>query len=169
MSDVLIELTHPDAKIPTRATEGSACFDVYAYEDADVEYGKVTIVDAGFRVHVPKGFELAVRPRSGLAFKHGITIVNTPGTIDSDYRGPVKIALTSINKAHCFSSWLDHERISSRTVVHTLRSTSFRFKIKKGDRIAQVALQKVPSWDFLEHKVEDNTSRGIGGIGSTGK
>ncbi len=150
MPEVWIELTHPDAKMPIRATKGSACFDLYACEDAIVEYGSVTIVDVGLKVQVPKGYELVVRPRSGMAFKHGITVVNSPGTIDSDYRGPVKVALTSINWAHA-KRW------------------DIQFKINKGDRVAQVALQKVPSWDFLEHEVEDNTSRGAGGFGSTGK
>lgn len=156
MLEVFIELTHPDAKIPTRATKGSSCFDLYACEDAVVEFGKVTIVDIGIKVHVPKGYELAVRPRSGLAFKHGVTIVNTPGTIDSDYRGPIKVALTSTNKRHTIH------------FVH-LKAYCHCFFIKKGDRIAQVALQKVPQWSFLEHKVDDDTHRGAGGFGSTGK
>ena len=118
--------------------------------------GKVTIVDVGFKVHVPNGYELAVRPRSGLAFKHGITIVNSPGTIDSDYRGPVKVALTTFNKKH-------------RTEFVHLKAYPQSFFIRKGDRIAQVALQKVPSWDFLEHEVKDDTYRGTDGFGSTGR
>lgn len=153
MPEVVIELTHPDAKMPTRATKGSACFDVYACEDATIEHTKVTVVDVGFKIHVPKGHEVVVRPRSGLALKHGVTIVNAPGTIDEDYRGPVWIILTSVKEYHFEDD----------------KGPYTGYIIRKGDRIAQLKLQRVPNYNFVEGKVLDNTERGSGGFGSTGE
>jgi len=144
---IIVEKTTENAKIPTKGSDEAACFDVYAAHDAVVSFGKLTIVDLGFKVRVPKGYELVARPRSGLAFKHGITIVNSPGTIDSDYRGPLKIVLSSLNKSH---------------------SDIMSFKIKAGDRIAQLGLRPIPKYSFVEGKVENDTQRGEGGFGSTG-
>lgn len=142
---VIFEKTHPDAKLPTKATEGSACYDVYSVEDAVVEFGKITIVNLGFKVKIPAGYEIVVRPRSGLAFKQGITIVNAPGTIDEDYRGEVKVALSSL-----------------------LEIPDNHIFIAKGGRVAQIALKKVETYEFVEGKVDEDTQRGVGGFGSTG-
>jgi dUTP pyrophosphatase len=164
---VVFEKTHPDAKLPTKATEGSACFDIYSVEEAIVEFGKVTVVDCGFKVRIPPGYEIVVRPRSGLAFKHGITIVNAPGTIDEDYRGPIKVALSSVNSYHSKGSSGSHNPIFGPAGKLTIWDN--RFKISKGDRIAQIALKKVEDYEFVEGSVDNDTERGEGGYGSTGR
>jgi len=148
MLQVIFEKAHKDAKMPTKATSGSACWDVYSVEDAYLEVGKVTIVDLGFRVKIPVGYEIVVRPRSGLAFKHGITIANSPGTVDSDYRGEMKVALVVFDKFY---------------------NNGCCFKVSKGDRIAQMALKKLEEYEFVEGIVDNDTDRGVGGFGSTGK
>ena len=133
----------PNAVIPSFQTPGAAGADVYAVEDVDIQPGKTQTVGLGFAVAVPKGFELQVRPRSGLAFKHSVTVLNTPGTIDSDYRGEVRVIL--INHG---------DKV---------------FRVCTGDRIAQVVLAKVYQDDFTEVYELDTTLRGTGGFGSTGK
>ena len=155
MLEVIFEKVHKDAKMPTKATKDSACWDVYSVEDTSVKFGEITIVDLGFRVQIPKGYEIVVRPRSGLAFKHGITIINSPGTIDSDYRGEMKVALTSLNHDHNIK-------------VYRVGVADNLFYIKKGDRIAQIGLRPVPDFLFIEGKV-DETERAEGGFGSTGR
>lgn len=158
MVEVKIERTHPNAKMPTKATPGSACWDVYAAEDAKVMFGAITIVSLGFKMEIPAGYEIVVRPRSGLMFKEGITC--HLGTIDEDYRGDMKIALTSFNSNHeiylagCCEDKVTHD---------------WRFPIIAGDRIAQIALKKVEDYVFVEGKVDDDTIRGAAGFGSTGK
>lgn len=133
----------PNAVIPSFQTSGSSGADVYSVQDVDIQPGKAKMVGLGFAVAVPKGFELQVRPRSGLAMKHLVTVLNTPGTIDSDYRGEVKVIL------------INH----GDTV----------FRVCVGDRIAQVVLAKVYKDDFTEVYELDATPRGAGGFGSTGK
>ncbi|MBN1411503.1 MAG: dUTP diphosphatase [Spirochaetales bacterium] len=101
------------------------------------------IVPTGLRVQIPDGFEAQVRPRSGLAVKHGITVLNTPGTIDADYRGEVKVILINLNNNE--------------------------YTIKRGDRIAQIVFSRVEKADFILSTQEiDKTQRGEGGFGSTG-
>jgi len=167
MLQVIFEKVHPAAIIPTKATPGAACWDVYSVEDATVEFGKVTIVDCGFKVKIPQGYEIVVRPRSGLAFKHGITIVNSPGTLDEDYRGPVKIAFTSVNQK-CVLQPMFSEGDKIQDCGHYLGMAG-GFKISKGDRVAQIALKKVESYEFVEGIVETDTERAENGLGSTGK
>ena len=156
MEQVIIERTHPDAKMPTKATAESACWDVYATHEALLEWGKIVIVDLGFKVKIPKGYEIVIRPRSGLAFNHGITIINSPGTIDSDYCGPMKVALSSLNQEHY--EWADTMN----------KYGDYRYRVKKGDRIAQITLKKLESYEFVEGKVNDDTERGLNGFGSSG-
>lgn len=165
MLQIIFEKMHKDAIMPMKATSDSACFDVYSVEDAFIRFGKVTVVDLGFRIKIPIGYEIVVRPRSGLAFKHGITIVNSPGTVDEDFRGCMKIALTSVNKYHQPDIYN-----KGYTKDGSLYFTEDKpFKISKGDRIAQIALKKVEEYEFVEGIVETNTERAEGGFGSTGK
>jgi len=158
---VEIKKLHPDAIIPKRQTEGSAGFDLHAKEDIEWEpvYGRswneigqpisVTIgykanIGTGLATAIPVGYEMQIRPRSGFAFKHNITVRNTPGTIDADYRGEIIVML------------MQH---GSDTPP----------EIKKGDRIAQGIIAKVPRFYFEETDELSNTERGAGGFGSTGK
>ena len=129
--------------LPSYATPGAAGMDVVAAEDFDLAPGQRHAVATGFRVAIPQGYEIQVRPRSGLAFKHGISVPNTPGTIDSDYRGELKILL-----------------INHGTEL---------FAIRRGDRIAQLVPAAVTVAAFDEVAELDDTTRGDGGFGSTGQ
>ena len=128
--------------IPTYATDGAAGMDVVSAEDLILEPGARAAVATGFAMAIPDGFEVQVRPRSGLALKHGITCLNTPGTIDSDYRGEVKVILANLG--------------------------SEPFAIQRGDRIAQLVPAPVQRAAFAEVTNLDETTRGGGGFGSTG-
>lgn len=129
--------------LPSYATLGAAGMDVVAAEDVDLAPGQRHAVATGFRVAIPDGYEIQVRPRSGLAFKHGISVPNTPGTIDSDYRGELKVLL-----------------INHGTDL---------FEIRRGDRIAQLVPAVVTLASFDEVEELDDTHRGAGGFGSTGQ
>jgi dUTP pyrophosphatase len=128
--------------LPAYATEGAAGMDVLAAEDVTLAPGGRHAVATGFAVAIPAGFEIQVRPRSGLALKHGVTVPNTPGTIDSDYRGELKVILINLN--------------------------SEPFPIARGDRVAQLVLAPVTQAAWEEVAELDDTARGAGGFGSTG-
>jgi dUTP pyrophosphatase len=128
--------------LPSYATPGAAGMDVVAAEDLDLMPGQRHAVASGFKVAIPHGYEIQVRPRSGLAFKHGISVPNTPGTIDSDYRGELKILL--------------------------INHGDEPFAIRRGDRIAQLVPAAVTLAAFDEVDELCDTERGAGGFGSTG-
>ena len=128
--------------LPAYATPGAAGMDVVAAEDLDLAPGQRHAVATGFRVAIPEGYEIQVRPRSGLAFKHGISVPNTPGTIDSDYRGELKILLINHGPEP--------------------------FAIRRGERIAQLVPAVVTLAAFDEVEELEDTHRGHGGFGSTG-
>jgi len=129
-------------ELPQYATAGAAGMDVLAAEDVTLAPGARHAVATGLAVAIPQGFEIQVRPRSGLALKFGITVPNTPGTIDSDYRGELKVIL--INHGHD------------------------PFEVRRGDRIAQLVLAPVTRAAWLKVEELDETLRGEGGFGSTG-
>lgn len=129
--------------LPAYATAGAAAMDICAAHPGMLILGEVQMVHTGFAVAVPSGYELQVRPRSGLALKHGVTITNSPGTIDSDYRGEICI------------------------ILHNLGERTFQFE--RGDRIAQLVLAPVVQAVCVEVDELDDTIRGTGGFGSTGR
>jgi dUTP pyrophosphatase len=128
--------------LPSYATAGAAGMDVLAAEDIVLSPGGRHAVATGLSVAIPSGFEIQVRPRSGLALKHGISLPNAPGTIDSDYRGELKIILINLG--------------------------ADMFTIRRGDRIAQLVIAPVVRGSWLEVDNLDETARGEGGFGSTG-
>jgi dUTP pyrophosphatase len=128
---------------PSYATDGSAGLDVVAAEDVTLAPGQRHAVATGFSVAIPQGYEVQVRPRSGLALKHGITCLNTPGTIDEDYRGEVKVILANLG--------------------------SEPFEVRRGERIAQLVPAPVLKAQFREVEALSETGRGAGGFGSTGQ
>lgn len=134
-----------DVELPHYTTNGSAGMDVRAavMDDFILKAGEVELIPTNLVVEIPEGFEIQVRPRSGLAVKNGIGILNSPGTIDSDYRGEIKIILMNFSKED--------------------------FVIRRGDRIAQLVLSKVYRADLEENSDLVNTKRGEGGFGHTGK
>lgn len=132
-------------QLPTQATPGAAGFDV-RYTGTDpyfLKAGCTRLVRLGFKVEIPEGYEIQVRPRSGLALKHSITVTNAPGTIDSDYRGECGVILTNLSE--------------------------FDYTITPGERIAQFVVQQVPEVTLVEVEELSETTRGEGGYGSTGK
>ena len=129
-------------ELPEYASEGAAGMDVLAAEEVTLGPGARHAVATGLAVAIPAGFEIQVRPRSGLALKHGVTVANAPGTIDSDYRGEVKVILINLGDQ--------------------------AFKVRRGDRIAQLVLAPVTRASWLKVDELDETARGEGGFGSTG-
>jgi len=129
--------------LPARATPGSAGYDLASAEAAAIQPGERRLFRTGFRIAVPAGFECQLRPRSGLALRHGITLPNTPATIDSDYRGELMVALINL--------------------------ASEAFEITRGMRIAQMVLARVEEVGFSEVGELPDSSRGQGGFGSTGR
>ena len=127
-----------------KATKGSAGFDLLASinNTLEIEAGESLLVPCGFSLQMPNNFEAQVRPRSGLALKNSVTVLNTPGTIDSDYRGEICVIL------------INHGQMS--------------FKINRGMRIAQIIFKEIPEVNLVEVDELDNTKRGSGGFGSTG-
>lgn len=146
---------HPDAVLPAYQTDGAAGMDLCAIEDAvikplwqgfsgNVHHAEHTLISTGIALAIPPGYEGQIRPRSGLAAKHGVTVLNSPGTIDSDYRGEIKVLLINLG---------------SEPVT-----------IKRGDRIAQLVIAPVARAalvDVGDRELSD-TVRGVGGFGSTG-
>ena len=135
-----------DLPIPAYATAGAAGFDLRAAVPGDAPLllrpGERLLVPTGFSCAVPHGYEMQVRPRSGLAVKHGVTVTNTPGTVDSDYRGPLMVCLINLGAEP--------------------------FAIRRGDRIAQAVIAPAPQLTLTEVEDLDTTVRGEGGFGSTG-
>lgn len=139
----LTRLPHGEGlPFPGYATEGAAGLDIVTAIDLSLAPGERMAVPTGFAIEIPPGYEVQVRPRSGLALKHGVTCLNTPGTIDSDYRGEVKVILANLGEDD--------------------------FQITKGDRIAQIVVAPVQHAVMVEADEIDETARGAGGFGSTG-
>ncbi len=128
--------------LPSYESADAAGMDIRAAEAVDLRSGSRALIPTGFAMAVPQGYEMQVRPRSGLAAKHGITVLNTPGTVDSDYRGEVKVILANLG---------DED-----------------FAVARGDRIAQIVIAPVTQAAPTEVAELDDTQRGAGGFGSTG-
>lgn len=133
------------AEVPQYQTDGAAGADLHACLDAPVtlEPGAIELVPTGLAFEVPMGYEVQLRPRSGLALKYGITLPNSPGTIDSDYRGEIKVIMMNLGKEP--------------------------FVINHGERIAQMVVAKHETAEFEQVTVLSESTRGAGGFGSTGK
>lgn len=143
MTTVKFKKLHSEAQLPAYETAGAAGMDIRTVEDVVLIPGEVYIVRTGLAIEVPVGLEAQVRPRSGLAAKHSVTVLNSPGTIDSDFRGEMKVILFN----------------------HGLRP----FPIKAGDRIAQLVIAPVIRAEIVEAEELSDTIRGAGGFGSTGQ
>jgi len=130
--------------LPTRMTAQAAGFDLPAAvtQPTVLEAGEIRLIPCGFAIAIPRGYEAQIRPRSGLASKHGITMINAPGTIDSDYRGEVQVPLINLGHAP--------------------------FTVERGMRIAQMLIHPVPMVELIEVADLDDTPRGKGGFGHTG-
>ena len=145
MVKILVKKFDKNIRLPTYKTSGSSGMDLMAYikNKITINPGKTVLIPSGIAIAIPKNYEVQIRPRSGLAAKKGISILNTPGTIDSDYRGEIKIILINLSKK--------------------------TFVVKSGDRVAQMVLCPVSKGKLQEVKNLPKTVRGKGGFGSTGK
>ena len=145
MVKILVKKFDKNIKLPTYKTSGSSGMDLMAHVKSKIHIksGKTAIVPTGIAVAIPKNYEIQIRPRSGLAAKKGISVLNTPGTVDSDYRGEIIIILINLSKKS--------------------------FVVKSGDRVAQMILCPVAKGKLQEVKNLPKTVRGKGGFGSTGK
>jgi dUTP pyrophosphatase len=142
--DVLIKRLDPGIALPSYAHPGDAGADLAAAEDFELGPGERALVRTGLAIALPAGYAAFVHPRSGLAAKHGVTLVNAPGTVDAGYRGEIKV-----------------------TMLNTDRECTVSFK--RGDRIAQLVIQRVERAVFHEVAMLPGSSRGDGGFGSTGR
>ena len=138
-----IKKLNEEAIIPAYQSEEAAGFDLHSIEDYVLKTGERKLINTGLAFETEPGYEVQIRPRSGLAFKHGITVLNSPGTIDSDYRGEIKVLLINLG--------------------------SEDFEIKKGERIAQAVVAPAIQAEIVEVDELNDTKRGKGGFGSTGK
>ena len=134
---------HADLALPSYATEGAAGMDLRSSQSLTIKPHARALVSTGLAIALPHGFEAQVRPRSGLAVKHGVTVLNAPGTIDCDYRGEIKVPLINHGEED--------------------------FVITRGDRIAQMVIAPAPQMQLEEVSALDETLRGAGGFGSSGK
>ena len=144
MTKIQIKKLSNEVLTPKYETLGSSGMDIVAYIEQDIiiNSGDKALVPTGFSLSIPRGYEVQIRPRSGLAAKKGITVLNTPGTIDSDYRGEIKVILINLSKD--------------------------KFTIKNGERIAQMVVCPIEQVSIEEIKELSETNRGTGGFGSTG-
>ena len=142
--EVLITRLDPDIPLPRYAKGGDAGADIVSRIDITLAPGERALVPTGIAIALPDGYVALVHPRSGLAIKHGVTMVNAPGTVDAGYRGELQIILINHDKSE---------------------SVSF----KRGDRIAQLVIQKVERAEFVEVRDLPGSGRGSGGFGSTGR
>ena len=133
-----------DLPLPAYMSEGAAGMDLYANvkEEVTVEKGSIKLIPTGIRIALPEGFEAQIRPRSGLALKNGISLVNSPGTIDSDYRGEIGVIVINLGEND--------------------------FVVKRGDRIAQMVINRYEKVEWTECADLDETERGEGGFGHYG-
>lgn len=142
--NVEIQKIHPEAKVPAYAHHGDAGVDLYSVIDHTLPPGERVLVPTGLKMAIPEGYEGQVRPKSGLALKHGITVLNTPGTVDAPYRGEVGVILINLD-------------------------TKTPYQIKKGEKVAQMVFARVEHAALAEARELTATTRGEGGFGSTGK
>lgn len=138
-----IKLMNKDAKMPYRANEGDAGLDLFSTEEKIIKAGETALIGTGIQMELPKGTEAQIRPRSGLALRHSITLLNTPGTIDEGYRGEIKVILINHGKED--------------------------FKVEKQMRIAQMVIAPVLQVTLEQTEILSNSVRDQGGFGSSGK
>jgi len=144
MTEILIKRLSKTVSMPKYETIGSSGMDLAAdiEEKIEIKPGETKIIPTGLSVSIPQEFEIQIRPRSGLAVKHQLSVLNTPGTIDADYRGEIKVILINLGKKS--------------------------FVVEKGSRIAQMVLCPIIKAKIIETETLDDTTRGSGGFGSTG-
>ncbi|WP_096153048.1 MULTISPECIES: dUTP diphosphatase [Bacillus] len=140
--ELKVKRVHTDAQLPFRANVGDAGLDLFSVEEKVIKSGEAALIRTGLVLELPKGTEAQVRPRSGLALKHSVTVLNSPGTIDEGYRGEVKVILINHGKKD--------------------------FLVEKNMRVAQMVMAPVTKVNIVQVEEVTDTSRGVGGFGSSG-
>jgi dUTP pyrophosphatase len=141
--EVKIKRIHADARLPLQANPGDAGMDLYSIETVEIPSGEARLIQTGLQIELPKGTEAQIRPRSGLALKHSVTVLNSPGTIDEGYRGDIGVIIINHGKE--------------------------TFVVEKSMRIAQMVIQHVPMVQLTEVNELSESERGASGFGSSGK
>ena len=144
MTDLLIHQLDPELPLPRFAKPGDAGADLYARIDLTLAPGERALMPTGIAIALPPGFAAFIHPRSGLAIRDGLSMVNAPGTVDASYRGEIQVILVNMDRTNAIS-------------------------IKRGDRVAQLVIQRIESVNFVPVLQLPGTERGSGGFGSTGK
>lgn len=168
---VYIEPLSEDFKLPTYAKKGDSGMDVCSTIDVDIYPNQTVIIPVGFKVAIPDGYEIQVRPRSGLSFKTPLRVSNSPGTVDAGFRDEIGVIMTNTSK---YRTSTDYEYPCNAICeeIYNLESKGNQqgtYRVKKGDRIAQIVLQEVPKikWEVIDDVTKIGQNRG-GGFGSTG-
>lgn len=143
MNTIKIKRLSEDGMMPTKANPNDACYDLYSTVNTIIQPNEIVIIPTDISIEMPYGFEGQIRPRSGLAAKHGITVLNAPGSIDKNFTGNVSIILINLGKE--------------------------TYEIKYGDRVAQIAFRKVDETELIEVNELEETDRGQNGFGSSGR
>ena len=144
MTDLLIHQLDPELPLPRFAKPGDAGADLYARSDLTLAPGERALMPTGIAIALPPGFAAFIHPRSGLAIRDGLSMVNAPGTVDASYRGEIQVILVNMDRTNAIS-------------------------IKRGDRVAQIVIQRIENVNFVPVSQLPGTERGSGGFGSTGK
>lgn len=144
MTDLLIHQLDPELPVPRFAKPGDAGADLYARIDLTLAPGERALMPTGIAIALPPGFAAFIHPRSGLAIRDGLSMVNAPGTVDASYRGEIQVILVNMDRTNAIS-------------------------IKRGDRVAQIVIQRIENVNFVPVSQLPGTERGSGGFGSTGK
>ena len=161
---IQVRKLHPDAIVPAYATAGSAGFDIVAIEDCEIEPGKTMLLRTGLAFEIPEGFELQIRPRSGRSLSTPFRVANSPGTVDSDFRGEVCIVAHNISGI----SQLVYTRDFDGRLIDVEGAPGLTIAIKTGDRVAQGIICPVVRVEFEETDRLSLTERSAHGFGSTG-
>ena len=162
MTNIKVKKLHKDATIPKRAHSGDAGIDLYALEDTIIEPGETALIKTGLSFELPEGFEMQVRPRSGVTLKTKLRV--QLGTIDSNYRGEVGVIVDNISN----DTWSNASRKINNSYDDSTRNITGGYIIRKGDRIAQAIIQRLPDVELIEVDTLGDSERGAGGFGSTG-
>lgn len=166
--NVKIRRLHPDAVIPEYATELAAGFDLVAVEDVIIAPGETGLVPTGIAVEIPPGYEMQVRPRSGISRKTKLRVANSPGTVDADFRGEVKVIVDNIAREEHGSTPRLRNLEGKTEFYNGEYFEKYTYIIRKGDRIAQAVIAPVIRANFEVVDELSETERGDGGFGSTG-
>jgi len=173
---VKIKRMRPDAIIPKYAKPGDSGFDLVAVEDVIIAPGETALVPTGLAFEIPPGYEMQVRPRSGISLRTKLRVANSPGTVDADYRGEIKVVIDNISQEH--ANRHPNIRDAHNDYLTDVGGESFRthgrrfahgtYSIRKGDRIAQAVITPIVRVNFEVADELSETERGTGGFGSTG-